>query len=301
MAPRRYHRAVKRHPAVLVGTIVALFMSSMTAFGQSPPGNLSPERSVPPAEPRPAPGAQPSPSVMAVAVQRREEYRRARMPIYMNDFGELGRYRAANARLKVASTADNRVVFFGDSITDSWNLETYFPGRHYINRGIGGQTTSQLLVRFRQDVVDLAPKVVVMLAGTNDIAGNTGPMSLEDTEANLTSMAELARAHGIRVVFASILPVHNYTALSDLMYPLRPPDKILELNQWLKNAAKATGNLYLDYFAAMVDDKGLLKRNLAEDGLHPNRAGYAIMATLAAAAIEKVGANTPSHASPSRP
>jgi lysophospholipase L1-like esterase len=155
-----------------------------------------------------------------------------------------------------------------------------------------------MLVRFRQDVIDLRPRVVVILAGTNDIAGNTGPMSLEDSEANFASMAELARAHGIRVVFSSILPVHNYTPRSEITFPLRPPEKILELNRWLKNASAAGGNVYLDYYGAMIDDKGLLRRDLAEDGLHPNRAGYTVMAALAAAAIEKATTNAPS---PSRP
>jgi lysophospholipase L1-like esterase len=144
-----------------------------------------------------------------------------------------------------------------------------------------------MLVRFRQDVIDLKPRVVVILAGTNDVAGNTGPMTLEEIEANFASMADLARAQGIRVIFSSIVPVHNYTPQSDLTFPLRPPDKILELNSWLKKACATGGHVYLDYFASMVDDKGLLKRQLAEDGLHPNKAGYDVMAPLAQAAIDR--------------
>src|SRR3954471_13818231 len=143
-----------------------------------------------------------------------ESYRNSRLGIFMNDFGELARYRDANAKLAPPAAGENRVVFFGDSITDMWRLEEYFPGKPYINRGIGGQTTPQMLVRFRQDVIELSPKVVVILAGTNDIAGNTGPMRSEDIEANLASMAELARLHNIRLVLASILPVHNYTPKS---------------------------------------------------------------------------------------
>ncbi len=171
-------------------------------------------------------------------------------------------------------------------ITDIWHLEEYFPGKPYINRGIGGQTTPQMLIRFRQDVIDLHPKVVVILAGTNDIAGNTGPMRLEDIEANYASMAELAHANNIRVVFSSVLPVHNYTPQSQNMYAQRSPQKILELNHWLKAYVTACADcLYLDYFALMVDGKGLLKRELAEDGLHPNAAGYKIMAPLADASI----------------
>ncbi len=214
-----------------------------------------------------------------------EEWRKARTSIYLNDFGEQARYRKANARLKAPAAGEDRVVFLGDSITDTWRLDQYFPGKPYINRGIGGQTTAQMLVRFRQDVIDLKPKVVVILAGTNDIAGNTGPMSLEDIQGHFATIAELARVHGIAVVFSSIIPVHNYTPPSELTFPLRPPEKILELNRWLKDTSAAGGHVYLDYFAAMVDDKGFLKRELAEDGLHPNKAGLAIMARLAEAAI----------------
>ena len=182
---------------------------------------------------------------------------------------------------------ENRVVFFGDSITDIWKLENYFPAKPYVNRGIGGQTTPQMLVRFRQDVIDLHPKVVVILAGTNDIAGNTGPMRTEDIEANLASFAELARAHGIRVVYSSVLPVHNYTERSKDFFAQRPMPRILELNQWLKDFCEKNNIVYLDYFSAVVDDKGLLKKDLADDGLHPNDAGYKIMAPLAEAAIVK--------------
>ncbi len=143
-----------------------------------------------------------------------------------------------------------------------------------------------MLIRFRQDVIELHPKVVVILAGTNDIAGNTGPMRLEDIEANYASMAELAAANSIRVVFSSVLPVHNYTPQSQNMYAVRSPAKILELNGWLKNyVAEHSACIYLDYFSSMVDDKGLLKGDLAEDGLHPNAAGYKTMAPLAEAAI----------------
>ena len=216
-----------------------------------------------------------------------DQYRASRIAVYMDDFGQLARYRDANSSLKPPAAGESRVVFFGDSITDVWKLEEYFPGKPYINRGIGGQTTPQMLVRFRQDVIDLQPQVVVILAGTNDIAGNTGPMSLADIEGNYASMAEFARLHDIRVVFSSILPVHNYTPKSQEFFAQRSPEKILQLNRWLKNYSVANAMVYLEYFSRMVDDKGLLKRDLAEDGLHPNQAGYKIMAPLAAAAIEK--------------
>jgi lysophospholipase L1-like esterase len=220
--------------------------------------------------------------------QAREQYRASNAATLRDDFGELARYRNANAALQPPAPGENRVVFFGDSITDIWHLDEYFPGKPYINRGIGGQTTPQMLIRFRQDVIGLQPKVVVILAGTNDIAGNTGPMRIEDIEADYASMAELASANHIRVVFSSVLPVHNYTPQSQNMFAGRSPEKILELNRWLKGYVAAHADcLYLDYFAAMVDDNGLLKRDLAEDGLHPNAAGYKIMVPLADAAISK--------------
>jgi len=216
-----------------------------------------------------------------------DKYRASRIAVYTDDYGQLARYRDANAALKSPAAGENRVVFFGDSITDIWKLDESFPGKSYVNRGIGGQTTSQMLVRFRQDVIDLHPKVVAILAGTNDIAGNSGPISNENIEANLASLAELARAHDIRVVFSSILPVYNYTPKSQEFFASRPMERILALNKWLKDYCAANNLIYLDYFSAVVDDKGMLKRDLADDGLHPNKAGYAVMAPLAEAAIAK--------------
>jgi lysophospholipase L1-like esterase len=144
-----------------------------------------------------------------------------------------------------------------------------------------------MLVRFRQDVIALQPKVLLILAGTNDIAGNSGPISNEDIEANYASLAELARANNIRVVFASILPVYNYTARSLEFFNSRPMDKILALNKWLQDYCDKNNLVYLDYFSAVVDDKGMLKQDLADDGLHPNKAGFALMAPLAEKAIAK--------------
>ena len=216
-----------------------------------------------------------------------DKYRAARIAVYVNDYGELARYRDADSALKRPGPDEKRVVFFGDSITDIWKLDNSFPGKHYVNRGIGGQTTSQMLVRFRQDVIDLQPKAVVVLAGTNDIAGNSGPISNEDIEANLASMAELGRAHAIRMIFSSILPVNNYTRQSQEFFASRPPKRILALNSWLKDYCAKNDLTYLDYFSAMVDDKGLLKRDLANDGLHPNQAGFAVMAPRAEKAIEQ--------------
>jgi lysophospholipase L1-like esterase len=206
-----------------------------------------------------------------------DQYRASRIAIFVNDYGELARYRNANAALKAPAPGEDRVVFFGDSITDIWKLDESFPGKPYINRGIGGQTTSQMLVRFRQDVIDLQPKAVVILAGTNDIAGNTGPIANQDIEANLASMAELAQVHRIRMIVSSILPVNNYTPESQDFFAQRPPARILALNSWLKDYCTKNRLTYLDYFSAMVDSKGLLKRDLANDGLHPNKAGFAVM------------------------
>jgi lysophospholipase L1-like esterase len=233
------------------------------------------------------------PSIPTTGFAGLDQYRASRIAVFTDDYGQLARYRDANAALEPPAPGQNRVVFFGDSITDSWKLADYFPSKPYLNRGIGGQTTPQMLVRFRQDVINLHPKVVVILAGTNDIAGNTGPMRLEDIEADYASLAELARASHIAVVYSSVLPVHNYTPKSQDFFAQRSTAKILALNRWLKDYCVASHLVYLDYFTALVDDKGLLKRELAEDGLHPNAAGFKIMAPLAEAAIGKALETTP--------
>ena len=227
------------------------------------------------------------PSIPSTGFAGLDQYRASRIAVFTDDYGQLARYREANAKLGPPAAGENRVVFFGDSITDIWKLEDSFPGKPYVNRGIGGQTTPQMLVRFRPDVIDLHPEVVVILAGTNDIAGNTGPMRNEDIEANYESFTELARANGIRVVYSSILPVHNYTDRAKDFFAQRPQKRILELNNWLKDYCAKNKIVYLDYFSALVDEQGMLKKDLAEDGLHPNAAGYKIMAPLAEAAIQK--------------
>jgi len=235
---------------------------------------------------------QPAPSIPSTGFPGLDAYRASRIAIYTDDFGELKRYRDSDAALAPAPAGHNRVVFIGDSITDYWKLADYFPGKPYINRGIDGQTTPQMLVRFRQDVVDLHPNALVVLAGTNDLAGVTGRTRDEDIEANYASMAELASLHHIRVVFASLLPANNYTADAKESFALRPQERILALNQWLKNYCAKNRLVYLDYFSALVDDKGMLKRELSDDGLHPNDAGYKIMAPLAEKAIATALAGT---------
>lgn len=201
------------------------------------------------------------------------------------DWGNLSRYRAANDSLSAPKKGEKRVVYIGDSITDSWAkyFPSLFPGKPYICRGISGQTTPQLLVRFRQDVVALKPKVVVILVGTNDIAGNTGPSTLEMIEDNLASMSDIARANGIRVVLSSVLPVYDYPWKRGL----EPAPKISTLNSWIKQYSAKTNAVYLDYYSAMVDDRGGLRAELTLDGVHPNAAGYAVMAPLAEKAIAK--------------
>jgi lysophospholipase L1-like esterase len=227
------------------------------------------------------------PSIPSTGYPELDQYRASRIAIYTDDFGELKRYRDADAALAPPSPKETRVVFLGDSITDYWKISDYFAGKPYLNRGIDGQTTSQMLVRFRQDVIDVHPKVLVVLAGTNDVAGVTGRMRNEDIEANYASMAELAALHHIHVVFASLLPAYNYTEESKESFALRPQERILALNAWLKDYCEKNKLVYLDYYAALVDDHGMMTRALSDDGLHPNAAGYKIMAPLAEAAIAK--------------
>jgi lysophospholipase L1-like esterase len=232
----------------------------------------------------------------------------------LQDWNQLGRYHAANEELKKQPAVAGRVVFMGDSITDFWKLDEFFPGKPYVNRGIGGQVTSQMLVRMYPDVIALRPAAMVVLAGTNDIARNNGPSTAEMIEQNIMAMTELAQKHGIKVVLCSILPVSDYPFLAQQaaagrgapapappqagrggrgpmmrqrMTVGRPPADILKLNAWMKSYAQQVNAIYVDYFAAMVDDKGWLKDGLAADGLHPNADGYKIMAPLVSAALEQ--------------
>ena len=208
----------------------------------------------------------------------------------LSDWAGFANYRDDNARLPAPRPSENRVVFLGDSITDFWgrgiDRGTFFPGKPYINRGIRTQTTAQILLRFRADVVALKPRVVVILAGTNDIAGNTGPATDGMVEDNLASMSELAQANGIKVVLSSLLPVN------DLFNPQettnRPLQRIRAINHWLRDYAAAKGFQYLDYYSALADANGLMKPDLSNDGLHPNSRGYQLMEPLAQQAIDQV-------------
>ena len=251
---------------ILAVTVFALSLS--IAFAQSqPPAAQTPPQSVDPELEKLIPQLQ-------------------RAHIALNDWANLGRYRDANASTPPPAAGENRVVFMGDSITDGWGKgkAPFFSGKPYINRGISGQTTPQMLVRFRPDVIHLQPKVVVTLAGTNDLAGNTGVETLQNIEDNLSSMSELAKANGIRVVLASVTPI------CDSLRPQsarRPPQQIVTLNDWIKNYTAKNGFVYLDYYSAMVDGSGMLKQELTSDCLHPNDAGYAVMAPLAEKAISE--------------
>jgi lysophospholipase L1-like esterase len=201
------------------------------------------------------------------------------------DWPDLARYRAENEALPPAAPDVQRVVFFGDSITDAWGRSettgVFFPGKGYVNRGISGQTTPQMLVRFQQDVVHLQPAAVVILAGTNDIAGNTGPSTQQMIEDNYTSMAEIAKQNGIKVVFASITPAFAYPWKPGI----QPVERIRELNKWLQDFCSRNGCVYLDYYSSMADANGAMLPGLSSDGVHPTAKGYSVMAPLAERAI----------------
>jgi acyl-CoA thioesterase I len=201
------------------------------------------------------------------------------------DWNQLGRYHPDDERLKSQPSEKGRVVFLGDSITDGWDLAKYFPGKPYVNRGISGQTTPQMLVRTFPDVVDLHPAAVIILAGTNDIAANTGPETLAMVEENLQAISELASQHGIKVILCTLTPVSNYTPHPQTAR--RPPADILKLNEWIRGNAEKLHYGVADYFPAIVDEHGMMREGFSNDGLHPNDKGYELLAPVAEAAIEK--------------
>jgi lysophospholipase L1-like esterase len=207
-------------------------------------------------------------------------------PRLMQDFGERYLYRDANRQLGMPRAGERRVVFLGDSITDLWKLPEYFSSKPYVNRGIGGQITAQMVLRFHQDVVDPQPAAVIINAGINDISNTLQITTIAEIESNYEAMAEIARAHGIRVIFASVLPVNNYTEYSRGFLTERPPEQIRELNRWLKGYCERNGLVYLDYYSSLIDENQMLRRALTTDGLHPTADGYKIMAPLAEKAIQ---------------
>lgn len=199
------------------------------------------------------------------------------------DWAKLNQFKAKNASLGIPKSNEHRIVFMGNSITEGWSKfrPEFFDGKPYINRGISGQTTPQMLLRFRQDVINLNPKVVIILAGTNDIAGNTGPITLEKILGNIISMAELAKANGIKVILSSVIPAYDYPWSPGL----NPNEKIPTLNEMIKEYSIKNNIYYLDYFSKMADSANGLIKEYTYDGVHPNKAGYEIMAPLAEAAI----------------
>ena len=205
---------------------------------------------------------------------------------YSQDWPELGKYSEHNKRYTNLYDNEDRVVFMGNSITQNWEttLPEFFEGKSYINRGISGQTTPQMLIRFRPDVIDLKPKVVIILAGINDIAENTGPSTVKMISDNIISMAELAKVNGIDVIISSILPA------KDISWRTRvnPQSKISGVNKIIEQYAKENGIIYLDYYSSMVDKNNGLKTNYGSDSVHPNKKGYKIMSVLAEKAIFKI-------------
>jgi lysophospholipase L1-like esterase len=289
---------------VFASTLIAAALGAAVAIAQSPaaPAQTLPTPNQAPAtQPPPAPspaaagapqGGPPTPAPLPPALTSCPELAAAIRNVAANDarmrdWPNMARYRDAN---KTAGPVD--VVFMGDSITDAWFQPRFggFPGKAYAGRGISGQTTPQMVLRFRSDVLNLKPKAVVILAGTNDIAGNTGPMTDEEIEGHLATMSELAAGAGVKVILSSILPVASYHVAGPNGVPQtiqRPPARVRAINDWMKAYAARNKHIYLDYYSAMIDAHGMLRSELSTDDLHPVAAGYAIMAPLAQAAIDK--------------
>ena len=270
---------------MLFAALLAGLFTATSLQGQEEPASM-PETKAPAAQTAPAPAASAqtaAPAQTSPSGHPNDAYWTEHDRQLLVDFGGLAHFKEADTMLGAAKTGEDRVVFMGDSITQGWKLDEAFPGKPYVNRGISGQTTPQMLVRFRQDVIALQPKVVVILAGINDIAGNTGPMTLEQSEDNLASMAELAAANHIRVVMCSVLPAFDFPWRPGMV----PAPKALALNAWIKAYAAENGHVYVDYHTAMKDSRDGLPAALSQDGVHPLPAGYAMMKPLVEAGIEQ--------------
>ncbi|HEV2134995.1 MAG TPA: SGNH/GDSL hydrolase family protein [Terracidiphilus sp.] len=271
-------RALSIHTAALA--VFALPCSQLIA--QEQPGNV-PETKAPAPTSSAQSTASSAPLTLTLPSWQHGSYWQQHGYLLLNDFGDLEHFHDADTKLGPPAPGENRVVFMGDSITEGWHLDQSFPGKPYINRGISGQTSTQMLLRFRQDVIDLQPKVVVILAGTNDVAQNTGPISPEQTEGDIVSMAQLAQANGIRPVICSILPSTEFWWHRGM----DPAPKIAAINEWLKNFAAQQHYVYVDFYDKMKDAQGGLPANLSRDGVHPGPAGHAVMNPLVEAGIEK--------------
>ena len=208
-----------------------------------------------------------------------------RLADHFQDINQLGYYHAANLRLQSQPQEPNRVIFLGDSITEGWKGAQFFPGKSYVNRGVSGQTTAQMLVRTFPDVIDLHPAAVIIMAGINDIAANNGPQTMQMVEENIQAITELSHKHGIQVILCSVLPISDYTPQPQT--PRHPPAQIVSLNKWLREYSERSGAIYCDYYPAVADQKNFLKEGLSEDGLHPNAKGYELMEPVAQASIDK--------------
>ena len=274
----------------IVVSAVIVFGLVISALAWTPAAQV-PGSVVPPAA---AAGSSQTPPAQPAALPSCPELATALRAVSANDnrlkdWANLGRYREANH-----AVARAEVVFLGDSITDNWvqpRFGQFFPGKDYVGRGISGQTTPQMLLRMRPDVLALKPKAVIILAGVNDISGlATGPMTNEEIAGNLESMAQLATTNGVKVVLSSILPTSNYHQQNPNAVPkstLHPIERIRELNRWIRQYATDHGHPYADYYTAMADTKGMLRQDLSADDIHPTAAGYAIMAPIAQAAIDQ--------------
>lgn len=255
---------------------VFFLLLTLTAIPLAPAQSPSSSQS-----PSPLSGSVAAPATApALSAEERAARIKAHQEQMLKDWPNLTRFRSANA----AITTPVEVVFMGDSITELWDHqpEQFFPGKSYVNRGIGGQTTPQMVLRFQQDVVDLKPRIVVINGGTNDIAGNTGPSTLKMIEDNLKSMTEIAQANGIQVVLSSVTPAYDYPWRRGL----EPAEKVVELNNWMKDFCLKAGCIYADYFTPMADEKHGMKEGLSVDGIHPTPKGYRIMSAIAEKAIQ---------------
>lgn len=274
-------RTIGKRNFLWLGAVVAALCFAAVALGQKPQSQTSAPDAAEQKQIEPAPPQAPA-TVTAPAWQKGDYWSKFDEKLLV-DFADLAHFRDEDAELGKPAAGEDRVVFMGDSITQGWKLETSFPGKPYVNRGISGQSSSQMLLRFRQDVIDLEPKVVLILAGTNDLAENTGPVTLEQVEGNVKSMADLAEANGIRVVLCSVLPSVRFWWHEGLA---NPAPRIAKLNDWIKAYAAEKGYVYVDFYSAMKDEGGALPSKLSKDGVHPLPEGYSVMAPLAEAGIE---------------
>jgi lysophospholipase L1-like esterase len=267
----------------VVGVLGWAVLAAPTGVRAQEPGNVPETKAPAPTQVAPA---EPAPAKTTASGHPDNDYWRKHDALMLSDFPWLERFKEADVKLGPPAAGEKRVVFMGDSITEGWHFDGpdgSFAGKPYVNRGISGQTTPQMVLRFHQDVIALQPKVVVILAGTNDIAGNTGPMTLEETEANLAAMAEMASANHIKLVLCSVLPAFDYPWQPGLT----PAPKIDAINAWIKDYAAQHGDVYVDYHSAMKDERDGLPKNLSRDGVHPLPAGYAMMTPLVEAGIAK--------------